>query len=663
MTFSIHVAGWTLVHFVWQGALVGFVAAVALRLLRSASAQTRYALACAALAAMLAAPIVTARLLSVALIADAPGHLLPSVASPDTATSASMLVAAASQSRYAVSVYAARVGLDTVLPILVTGWFAGVAFLLLRLAGGWWRVRRLHLRALESAPSRWQAASDRIASRLAVNRRVQSTLHVSIHRRRSVGCDQSCFCLSPRSPISRRRRSKPFSRTSSPTSVVTDYLVNLLQTLAETLLFYHPAVWWVSSQIRVERENCCDDVAVNVCGDAIDYAAALTELETWRTERAILALAATDGSLLARVRRLLLGRVKEEGRSSAATAAVTLALVSVMLVVGWPRLSASQPTGERSALYRLPAVATTESFEVPSLGPVAVIRDPLDHLAVTPLQAIGRATLVPVALTQAAQDQSSVTSPGLVAFEVASVKPNASGPTSPMRGGVVPGERVTIVNEPLRTIIQMAYGVNLPQIIGAPSWIANEHFDITAKAETLSSANQLRAMLQTLLADRFKLRTHVEMRDTPVYALVIARSDGRLGPQLHPEAEDCEPLRVIARSDGSGDPCPSTPSGSGVGRLSARSRPIDLLATLLAVDVDRPVVNRTGLIGSYDWDLTATPRRFLERPFDHDQFPTVDPDGPTIFTAVQEQLGLKLEPSTGPETFLVIDHVERPTGD
>jgi uncharacterized protein (TIGR03435 family) len=246
------------------------------------------------------------------------------------------------------------------------------------------------------------------------------------------------------------------------------------------------------------------------------------------------------------------------------------------------------------------------------------------------------------------------------------VRPNAAGPTAPQRGAVFPGERVTLVNTPLRTIIQMAYQVNVPQVIGAPSWIANERFDITAKADTPSSADQLRAMLQTLLADRFKLAAHPETRNTSVYALVVARSDGRLGPQLHPEAQDCEPLRVIARAQpGARDPC-GLPSNGEVGHLGARSKQIDLLATLLRTFVDRPVVNRTGLTGSYDWDLTWTPRRFPAGSFDHDQFPTldpVDPDGPSIFTAVQEQLGLKFEPSMGADPVLVIDHVERPTGD
>jgi uncharacterized protein (TIGR03435 family) len=207
-------------------------------------------------------------------------------------------------------------------------------------------------------------------------------------------------------------------------------------------------------------------------------------------------------------------------------------------------------------------------------------------------------------------------------------------------------------------------------ISGGSTWIGEAgpssnaaRFDVTAKADAPSSHDQLQMMLRTLLADRFKLVVHTETKDEPVYALVLARSDGHLGPQLHPEERDCEPLRAVARAQpGGADPC-GTPSRNGVGRISARSKSIDLLAAILRGDLDRPVVNKTGLTGSYDWDLTWTPRQFLQSAFDHDQFPTIDPDGPSVFTAVQEQLGLKFVSEKEDQPGLVIDHVEQPTPD
>src|SRR6185295_15881169 len=106
-----------------------------------------------------------------------------------------------------------------------------------------------------------------------------------------------------------------------------DYAVNLLQTIAETLLFYHPAVWWVSKRIRAEREHCCDDVAVRVCGDAVSYAHALAELESWRVTSTAMAVAATGGSLLARVRRILREPLTDQSRSKSGAATLVLTLV------------------------------------------------------------------------------------------------------------------------------------------------------------------------------------------------------------------------------------------------------------------------------------------------------------------------------------------------
>ena len=246
-------------------------------------------------------------------------------------------------------------------------------------------------------------------------------------------------------------------------------------------------------------------------------------------------------------------------------------------------------------------------------------------------------------------------------FEVASVKPVPAGANLPQRGTNFVGDRVAIGNMTLQTIIQMAYQIAPTEIIGGPGWIGNERFDITAKAAAVSPSDQLRLMLQSLLAERFKLAAHIEARSTPVYALMVARSDGRLGPLLHPEARDCEPLRVVARAKpGTPDPCagPSGTSGSGFGHIVQTSRPIDLLTTILRPVVDRPIVNRTGLTGSYDWDLTFNPRFFLQG-----SSAGTDSDGISIFTALEEQLGLKLQPTTASQDVLVVEHVERPTED
>jgi uncharacterized protein (TIGR03435 family) len=260
----------------------------------------------------------------------------------------------------------------------------------------------------------------------------------------------------------------------------------------------------------------------------------------------------------------------------------------------------------------------------------------------------------------------SAQTPTSPAFEVASIKPNKSGPGSIQRAGLQPGDRVTMTNVTLRILIQIAYP-GPSEIIGGPSWVGSgpsgNRFDVNAKAEMASSREQLHLMLRTLLADRFKLVVHTETRVEPVYALVLAKRDGSLGPNLHPAAADCATLRTAALATGplrGAGPCGL---GGLPGNMHIRGIGIDQLALMLPRDAGRRVVNKTGLTGDFDWDLTWTPEAFRQAPFDRERFPTIDPDGPSIFTALQKQLGLKLEPEIGQGDVLVIDRVEHPTED
>jgi uncharacterized protein (TIGR03435 family) len=237
---------------------------------------------------------------------------------------------------------------------------------------------------------------------------------------------------------------------------------------------------------------------------------------------------------------------------------------------------------------------------------------------------------------------------------------------------LAPGERVSFVNVPLRNLILSAYPgytvIEGPEWIGAPGPPTNKvlRFDVNAKAMAPATHDELVMMLRALLADRFKMVVHAETKDEPVYALVLARSDGKLGPGLRPEARDCEALRAPIRGTaGASDPCgvPPETNNATLGSLSARSRMLDLMCALLRFEVERPVVNKTGLTASYDWDLKWTPRRFLEAADRNPPPPGIDANGPSIFTAVQEQLGLKLVAEKDGQPFLVVDHVESPTED
>jgi len=274
-------------------------------------------------------------------------------------------------------------------------------------------------------------------------------------------------------------------------------------------------------------------------------------------------------------------------------------------------------------------------------------------------------------------------------FEVASVKPNKSGPTmTAMR--MVPSEfRVT--NVPVRVLISLAYRAQRYQMIGGPGWIDSERFDIVAKAPAGSTPDQTPLMLRGLLADRFKLRVHGETREAPIYALVLARSDGRLGPKLSKSTDDCEKIlaerRAAAAAGRAGGPGHTTftmpppdekpvctislrptpvPNGPPLLTFRGGGQPIQMLANQISNMVDRRVVDRTGLTGLYDFELQFSMRAQMPlttQGAGASNIPSAPlDDGPTIFDAVRE-LGLKLESERGPVEHLVIDSIERPTED
>jgi uncharacterized protein (TIGR03435 family) len=180
------------------------------------------------------------------------------------------------------------------------------------------------------------------------------------------------------------------------------------------------------------------------------------------------------------------------------------------------------------------------------------------------------------------------------------------------------------------------------QLVDAPDWIDTARFDIEAKPGREYStredalAPELLAMLRDLFADRFRLVAHREMRDTPVYALVKARTDGILGPQMRRSTVDCEAARCRISTN--------------AGRIVGTGTTIAELMRRLSPTLGRPVVDRTGLSGPFDLELQWSP----------DQ---ADSAGPSIFTAIQEQLGLKLESQRAPIEVMVIDRLERPTPD
>ncbi|HYM25680.1 MAG TPA: TIGR03435 family protein [Vicinamibacterales bacterium] len=262
-------------------------------------------------------------------------------------------------------------------------------------------------------------------------------------------------------------------------------------------------------------------------------------------------------------------------------------------------------------------------------------------------------------------------------FEVASIKLNKSGDGRVMIG-MQPGGRFTATNVALRMLIRNAYQLQDSQLVGGPDWMNDERYDINAKAEDgaisgppppLGQPGPVQLMLRALLADRFKLTVHNEDRDMPIFALVLNRPDGKLGPQLTKSDVDC--AAIAGRGRGAAPPGPPQPGQPmpcgiriGFGNMVVGAAPTLQIAASLSQFAGRIVVDKTGLTGAYDMNLTWTPDNLPQRPPGAPE-PLVngvpiDPNGPSLFTAVQEQLGLKLESQRAPVKVLVIDRAEHP---
>ena len=253
--------------------------------------------------------------------------------------------------------------------------------------------------------------------------------------------------------------------------------------------------------------------------------------------------------------------------------------------------------------------------------------------------------------------------PAAPAFDVASIKVNASGDQNfgftPKPGGVMIATNVTA-----RHIVTFAYSMQNSRVEGGPDWLDTVRFDITAKASEAATPEQMLLMLRTLLANRFTLVMHVEARDTPVFALVRARADGRLGPQLRASAtRDCAAARAeqargaaLAASDGR----PICGGRARAGAITAGAVSMEELARNMARLVGRVIIDRTGLPDRYDFDLTFSPDADLTAASGAGGVPGALP---SLFVALEEQLGLKLESQRAPVEVVVIESIQRPVED
>jgi uncharacterized protein (TIGR03435 family) len=271
-----------------------------------------------------------------------------------------------------------------------------------------------------------------------------------------------------------------------------------------------------------------------------------------------------------------------------------------------------------------------------------------------------------------AQAPLTVTGP-LPTFEVASVKPNKPDASGRIQVGIAfePG-RFNATAVTVKQLIALGYHVREIQISGGPGWMDSDRFDVDAKEEDADVAalqklppeereKQLRLRVQSLLGDRFKLKVDFATKEFPVYALVVAKN----GPKLH------ESKPVDSGAKGADGRSGETPQMMRVeaGEMSGQGLPMESLATLLSQQLGRTVLNKTGLTGKYDFTLKWAPEQghatMMQGPPSGgtaaDNAPPPESTGPSIFTAIQEQLGLKLESTKGPVQTVVVVNVEKPT--
>jgi uncharacterized protein (TIGR03435 family) len=370
--------------------------------------------------------------------------------------------------------------------------------------------------------------------------------------------------------------------------------------IAEAVFWFHPLVWWIGSRLLDERERACDQEVLRTGGEPRTYAEGIVNVCRRYVESPVACISGVSGSNVKnRIRDIMTNR--STVKLSVVQKAVLATVGTVVLVV--PILAQSVPP---------PA-------------------------------------------------------PNEPRFEVASVKPTAGGQVNV--GGqmwtsagarITPGGAFEATNATLGSIIRLAYGLRDFQTVGAPEWVDIDRFDIQARGPQGAAESDAPRRLQSLLAERFALRVHREKRDRPIYALVLARADGSLGPRLR------QSQTLSAGGLGNNQCTPPGPPGPFNMRLCGVTI-ARLVERYLPMYSDRLVVDRTGLSGGFDFVLHFDNRPipgagpFGGLPPTPQAAEPAAPDAVSIFTALEEQLGLKLEPQTAPMEVLVIDHVERPT--
>jgi beta-lactamase regulating signal transducer with metallopeptidase domain len=332
--------GWALLHLLWQATIVAGILAAVLALMTRHRASARYAVSCGALAlvfAMFVATAIRAYDPAAAPITPAPERVASvQVSLTELPVLLAQSAAEGAKDRALQALASARAAL----PSIVGLWLAGVVLLSLRLMVSWIRARRLVHRDAVSASPEMQLTAIRLADALGLRAAVKLLQSAAVEVPSVIGTLRPVILI-PASTLTGMTPEQIEMVLAHELAHIRrhDFLVNLLQAVVETLMFYHPAVWWMSRRVRIERENCCDDMAVAVCGNPLQYARALTRLEELRASALPVVVAANGGSLLERIRRIAAG--SNEGPAANSRWAAAFVMLAVLVIaIGVPSLPA-----------------------------------------------------------------------------------------------------------------------------------------------------------------------------------------------------------------------------------------------------------------------------------------------------------------------------------
>jgi beta-lactamase regulating signal transducer with metallopeptidase domain len=374
----LHSLGWTLLHFLWQGAAIAALAAVLMSLCRQAS--SRYILAVGALVLMLAAPIATFFFLTSSSDATVVETSIPAadqpLRAPKVVVNPSKEIFRFSWSQDALA-----------LPWLVEAWLLGVAFFSLRSAGGFVLLERERRRQSIAASDSVLRMCRNLQSRLGLDRTIRYCECQWLQAPAVIGWFRPIVLL-PVTALTGLSEEQLQSIIVHELAHIQrlDPFVNLFQISVESLLFYHPAVWWMNKRIRAEREHCCDDVAVSLCGNPVEYARALTLIEEWRNAPA-LAMAANGGPLSERIFRLLGLKAIGSGTRSIGLSGGILCLTAA-LVAGNALLGIAYPKpivhASQIALAHLSQSTAAAAQSTPAVAPAPAAKPSAAHPQTAP---------------------------------------------------------------------------------------------------------------------------------------------------------------------------------------------------------------------------------------------------------------------------------------